>query len=220
MAKKASNERPARKAVKKKDVLNRQIIRIIFAMIFIIFIFLFFYNVFKDNNKIEYQGLVFTKEKFGEIPVFHYYYNFKAPSGNIIKYNLFLRGDPRENNVSVNGEIAFDRGRDVYLAINNTGLVNCPQASLAIGNLVSFINDNQFKVRAGTPNIVESELKNQAYISCKKYPDNFVIEIKKGDSTSISKDNNCYTISVSGCRVLEAVEKFEVQSVLDAKNRV
>ncbi len=89
MAKKASNERQTRKTFKKKDVLNRQIIRIIFEMIFIIFIFLFFYNVFKDNNKIEYQGLVFTKEKCGAIPVFHYYFNFKSAGGNILKNNLF-----------------------------------------------------------------------------------------------------------------------------------
>src|SRR3989344_265330 len=108
-----------------KGIINRQLMIILLGMGALIIIFLISSAVFQSLNKFEYNGLTFTKEKFGQIPVYHYYYFLKSKQGQLIKYNLYLRIDPRKNNVSVDGEILLKDDRSVYLSINTTGLTQC-----------------------------------------------------------------------------------------------
>lgn len=202
---------------KPKKSLDKQLFWIIGWMIFLIIIFLFAFSVFKENQKVDYQGMIFTKAKFGEIPVYHYYYLFKDSQGQLIKYNLYVRTDPRKNNVPVNGEINLIGDRPLFLGINNTGVIECSKSAVAVSDLLSFLLDNQLKVKAGTTDLNESIAKSETYVSCEKYPQNSVIILEKGDSTSINANGNCYTITVSDCEIMDAVEKFKIQAVADAR---
>ena len=198
-------------------LIEKQTIWALVTMGALLLIFLFFFSVFSESRKFDYQGLTFTKEKYGEIPVYRYYYYFTDNSGQMIKYNVYLRNDPRENNIPVTGKIVFNVSKSVYFSINDTGLKECENAVIGVADLTKFLVDNQFQFKAGTPDSTEAKEMNRTKITCEIYPSISVIELRNGNTTQIVKTNNCYKIDVANCEVLEALEKFKVQSLIDAK---
>jgi len=200
---------------------NKEIYLVLGAMALLVLIFFAFYYVFGSLNKIDYRGLTFTKEKFGEIPVFHHYY-YITPD---VLYNLYLRNDPRNNKVPITGAVV-DRGIEfmqkstIYLTIAPDGIVGCPYGSVGVATLASFLVDNQFTVKGASSDKEQAELNNLTYATCKTDPMNKVIMIQGGNETIIEhRTPNCYVITVANCEILPAVEKFEVQAVLDAQAR-
>ncbi|MBI2632142.1 hypothetical protein HYW75_04000 [Candidatus Pacearchaeota archaeon] len=204
------------KSTKRKG--NREIYWIIGIMAVILGILYLSQIIAEEFRTFNYQGLTFTKERFEKIPVFHYYYFFNN-DGQTYKYNLFLREDPRFNNVPVSGNIVFSGERMIFLSINGTGISQCGNSSREIATLTSFFVNNMFNFKAGTPDKKEAEQKNLSFISCKTNPLSDVILIQKGDSTDIKREGSCYKINIADCELLNAIEKFEVQSIIDAKKR-
>ena len=202
---------------KKERRLEKELLGILAFMAFLVIVFLISSSIFRSFNSFEYEGLTFTKERVGEIPVYHYYYYFKD-GGRIIKYNLYLRNDPRTIEVPVEGDkILFDRKGKLYLSINSTGLDQCRYSVLAIADLSRFLTENGINVEGSNLDFWKAWAIRQEWATCENKPDNSVIEIREGSETKISIDDGCYTISVANCEILEATEKFKVQSILDAK---
>lgn len=203
---------------KKNSKLTKNEEGIIIALVVLVILFFLMYFFFHNYGKINYQGLIFTKEKFGKIPIYRYSYYFND-SGQTYKYNLYLRNDPRKNNIPVDEGIEFSRGKMTFISINST-LSKCEDGGIAISSLSAFLTNNLINVKGATPDKKESEENNIRYATCESYPDNTVILIQPGEETRIDKKNkNCYIVSISQCQILDAVEKFEVQSILDAKAR-
>lgn len=199
---------------------KKEIYWILGAMVGLIVLILIISSIMHSSNAFTYQTLRFTKTSYGNLPVFLYNYNFKDPRFNPPKeysFNLLIRKDPRENNVPVNGNIEFSAaGSIVYVGINGT----CKTANRDIASLTSFLNLNLFTIKGGLVDKAEAKKSNLTYISCDKYPDNVVILVQQANETRIDRtSNNCYTISISNCESLEAIEKFEIQAILDAKKR-
>lgn len=181
-------------------------------------LFIVLYYAFQGLGKVEYKGLSFTKEKFGEVLVYSYNYLVKTPSGKIVQRTLYIRGDPRYNNVSITGEIVYPIGKRVYISINGTGLTECEDSMISVASLSNFLANNNFDVRAGTPDESEARMKNQTYVTCDKFPGNVVISLGVGKETKITKSGKyCHNVEVADCRILAAVEKFMIQSLIDAK---
>jgi|SRR3989344_2862561 len=198
---------------------NKEIYWILGAMIVCILVILLIPLISKASNTFRYKGLTFTKERFGEIPVFHYYYSF-SNNGENYQYNLFLRNDPRESKVNVSGEIIYPPATGtVYVSINGEDMAKCKDSLREIYSLADFMQGNLYKVKSGYPNKNFSEQNNLTYIDCSTNPNDMVILIKEGNETKIERNNKCYTVSVANCQLLDAIEKFEVQSVIDARNR-
>ncbi len=202
---------------------TKEIYVILAFMAGLVILFLISVSIFNSLKIFDYEGLTFTKERFGEIPVFHYYYYINNPiTGNVIaKYNLYLRNDPRENDVPIEGEIEFLSPQEYhYISVNGTGLEQCPQSSLAIGTLSAFLTNNQLSVKGASPESEIAEKEVVPYITCENTKDRVVILIQSGNETKIERiGKRCHVISVSNCEILEAIEKFEVQSILDARKR-
>ncbi|MEK6928861.1 MAG: hypothetical protein AABW65_02820 [Nanoarchaeota archaeon] len=207
----------------KKNSKNQEFRYIIAAMTSLIIVFLVFYLLFQGAKTIRYEGLTFTKTKLGEIPLYHYYYYFTGDDGQQYKYNLYLRNNPKKNNVSINGEIAYPRGTYVYLAINTSNLLQCPNLLRDIHSLSSFLHDNlaysNIGLLSGVPDEQQAVENNITHVSCETYPNNVVITLQSGSETKIEKIENCHIVSISQCQTTEAIEKFEVKSILDAKRR-
>lgn len=213
----------AKKEKKKTSPEVIQLYWVLGVMVALIALFLVASYFFQQRHSFEYNGLTFTKELFGEIPVFHYYYYYQKPgTQEFVKYNLFLRGDPRKNDVEFekDGAVEFPLDKTVYVSVSGYGLEKCEKASVAISSLATFLGDNSLSVKGATPRIVQSEINNLTYAECKTKPENPVIEISVGEETKIIKQGMCYKIQVANCEILDAVEKFEVESVLDARARV
>jgi hypothetical protein len=186
------------------------------GVLVLLFIVLSF--VFQSLGKVKYEGLVFTKEKYGDVLIYHYSYLTKVSNGNVRAINVLLRTNPAENNVPIDGEIIYPENKAVYMSINSTGL-NCTYSMVAISELTNFIANNDLSIKIGNPDKSYAEKNNQTYVTCEKYPSNMVISIKTGEETIIRKTGDfCYNVEVADCEILPALEKFIVQSIIDAKN--
>ncbi len=185
--------------------------------LFVLYLVLAF--VFGKLGTFTYEGLVFTKEKFGNILVYHYSYYYESSSGGLIKYNLYLRNDPRKNPVLVIGEIGLVKNNFVFISINGSELSSCEDSGIAVASLSAFLTNNEFKVKGASLDEAEAKANNILFADCKTKQDAQVVVIRKGNETSIMKEDNCYTISIGCDSFVQAVEKFEVQAILDAKAR-
>ena len=207
-----------KKIINEKKISNKPVYKFLGFILFLVLLFFVSSFLIKMTYNFDYQGLGFTKEKFGELIVYHHYYYFKDNYGELFQYNLYLRNDPRSNNISVDGEIVYPTQKDfIYISIGDE-IEKCSDSSLAIAQLSSFITDNQMFLKTGLANEDRAEERNVPHVSCEKYPDDFVISLVRGDETRIEKDNKCYQIEIANCDILKAVEKFEVQSLVDRKN--
>ena len=215
--KKEPKEKNVNKLSKKKD---GQLKLILLWMIGLIILFFLFFSFFQSLNKVEYEGVPFTKTKFGEIPVYHSSYFLQGSTAeNVIKYNLYVRNNPEENDFPITDEISIE-SRTIYLTINETGLLECEQAAIAISDLTSFLVDNQFNLYVGVPDKELAAERDRLYVSCDTAAHGTVITIQEGNENSISRvENGCYDITVSQCQILEGIEKFKVQAVADAQRR-
>lgn len=215
------------KGIKKISKKDREIYWVFGIMLALIAVFLISFSVFDGSKKFDYNGLTFTKESFGEIPVYHHFYYYSNPgitgsavSADVIKYNLYLRIDPRENDVPASGEIFLSLGYETYISVNPIDLTQCEYSSVAIANLAAFLVDNQVPVKSASPNKTMAEEAQAVYATCDTHPENAVIIIESGPASRIYKENdNCYIISVADCEVLEATEKFITKSIIDANRR-
>ncbi len=166
----------------------------------------------------DYEGLTFTREKFGNIPVYHYSYYFIDELGQQYQYNLYLRNDPRTNIVPIDSNIMFKEDRKVYVTLNSTALAQCPNGLRDIASIARFLSDNLISVQAGNIDGGIASQNNLTYVTCENHPDDVVISIVPGNETKITKTYECHTVSYATCEeVLPALEKFMVKSILDAK---
>jgi heme/copper-type cytochrome/quinol oxidase subunit 2 len=204
---------------------NNELYWVIGTIAVLAIVFFASYNLFSSFKTFQYEELTFTKEKFGDIPVFHYYY-FYNYAGEQFKYNLYLRNDPRKNTVPLTGaaiqnDIKFSLGKFVYISLDpNNSIAGCEYSAVGIGSLSSFFVDNQIKVRsASTDRALADELDIQ-YAECGVYEENNVIILKSGPETKIIREDPiCTIIEIANCEVMEAIEKYQVEALLNARER-
>ena len=177
-----------------------------------------FYFMFSSYGKISYEGMEFAMEKYGTLLVYHYSYMIKAPSGQIFEYNLYLRNNPKENNVPVYGKILYPANKIILIGVNGTGLTNCNNSIIAVAELSEFLTGNFISIKGGSVEQNQSISNNTTQISCEKYPENPVIIMQSGNETKVERTNeNCYVISAANCEILKATEKFIVQSLIEIR---
>lgn len=205
---------------KEEKKVEKQLVWIVGSFVVLVLVFLIGYHFFKSLNTEYYQGLKFTKERFDQLIVYHHMYTFITPQGKKIEYNLYVRTNPNENTVPIEGKITF-LGPNIAVGANASSLVGCAQNALALGTLSQFLGDNQFKVKAGSSDEQEARENNVPYVTCDKYNEINGVEISgNANETKIIADGKCVKIFVGPqCNVLEAVEKFEIQTVADSKSK-
>ena len=197
---------------------------IIGVMVFLLVVLFLTFYLSKSSNTFTYHTLKFEKQLYGTLPIYVYSYNFKDITGSAVQeynYHLLLRLDPRKNEVPVDGEIVLNAlGRAIYVSVNTTGFDLCPTTSRDLATLSGFLTGNLFNVNGGVSDAQAAAEANVSYITCEEYPENTVLLIKTGNQSQISKISDaCYQLTVANCEVLNVVEKFEVQSLIDAKKR-
>ncbi len=221
-----NNKKTTKEQTKKEE--SEKSIRLVFYLVLgiavgfllLYFIFsVFFSNISLSSNAFKYKSLPFTKENYAGVNVYHYTYSYQTDNGQTITNNILLRKDPRKNNVPVEGKIIFEGERKIYSTINTSGLLNCSSILRDSSYIPYFLVNNMFNVTIGTIDEAEAQASNVSYITCEKYPNDKVIFIKAGNETRITREGNCFILSVANCELLEVSEKFEVQAILDAKEK-
>ncbi|MGV8142873.1 MAG: hypothetical protein ACP5NS_04570 [Candidatus Pacearchaeota archaeon] len=202
----------------KERKLEKEILGVLVFLGALIVVFLIASSYFKSLNSFEYEGLAFTKKRVGDLQVYHHNYYLKVGQ-KLINYNLYLRHDPRENNVTVVGAKSelLAPGAVAYVSVNSDGLQECRFGALAIGTISSFLSDNQMNIIGGNLNFWDAGARRDQWVTCENRPGNRVVEIVAANETRVVINRNCYRIEVANCQILEAVEKLEVQSLVDTR---
>jgi len=206
-----------------KEVIekNNEIVYVIGGLLLLVVVFIAFYFIFKNIGRVEYEGMYFVKEKLGNVTLYHHNYYIKDDvNGKIYSYNLYLRNDPRYNNAKVEtDDFSFRLGRPFYLGINSTGLSNCSLSMVAIDTLIQFLlyNNNLIKVKTGSVDAEEANLKNVTYVACNRYLGSTTIILESGDETVITKNGDCYRIKIANCEITQGVEKFILEALVNAR---
>ena len=218
--KKNENEESQKAKEENEENKKSNLSWIAIAILILAVVFIVFYYVFQDWGIVKYQGLKFTMEKYGkDLIVYHYEYYFKGPDNQVYKNNVYLRHDPRKNSAPVNGEIVFSNVQPAYISVNSEQLKSCEDSVIAVATLSQFLAHNLFNVKGATPNEKEATERNVTFVNCTTYPEHTTILLQAGEKTSITKEKNCYIVNVSNCEIQQAVERFIVQALIDAKKR-
>ena len=197
---------------------NREICLFLGAGLFLVMIFFGSYFLFGSLNKFEYEGLAFTKEKFGDIPVYKHYYYFNS-NDQLYRYNLYLRNDPRKNVVPITGrtvDIEFTRENFVYVSLDpEKSLVGCEYAAVGVASLSSFLADNQLNVKAASTDEKQAELNDVEHITCENvHTSDVAIILRSGVETKIIHERiNCHIIEINSCESCDTVIKLEAGEV-------
>jgi hypothetical protein len=219
-------EEAAKKTENKPIKEDKELYWILGAAIVVVALFLIFLSFRSSLGSFDYQGLQFEKTKFGDIPIYKYtYFSDKVirTTGSVVRTNqtsrvtVLLRNDPRSLDIPVEGKIEYlQREQFVYVTVNSDLL--CEYSQIAMADLSSFLSQNGFQLRAGVSNEAEAQAQNLGYITCEAHPDRMVISFEAGDEDKVTREGNCYTITVADCDILPPTEKFIIQSIIDAKS--
>ncbi|MSS74698.1 hypothetical protein EXS73_00580 [Candidatus Pacearchaeota archaeon] len=163
-----------------------------------------------------YKGLTFTIEQEGDLRLHHHAY-FIDPT---TRYNLYLREDPRENEVPVTGRIIYD-SRRVYLSVNTSELNTCSDSAVGVGTLTSFLGLNGLKVKSASPDPLKAAEFNVTHADCTTNQEEevtllqaMVIILQAGEESSVERiQDRCFVLTVQNCSVIPVIEKFMVESV-------
>lgn len=207
---KAEGELPS-KAIRKHE--TRQLIWffVIIAIVFASVLIPYFYS--QNLKSFNYAGVDWMKEEYTQFDVYHS--EFPALNGQNYKYNIFLRNDPRENNVTVDGTFKeFKIGGFVSISPEvDSCRGDVSRVMLDLGSFLELGLGIQ-KVWAATPSFEIHNETGREYATCST-KDRTIIMIEKGEPVVLqSRDNPfCYTIRVRDCDDIEPVEKFMTEVV-------
>jgi hypothetical protein len=200
------------KNIKKQE--NRQLI-LFFVVIAIIFLsFLVPYFLIQASKTFNYGDVDWVFEE----DVNYYHGRFAGLTNDAIMYNIYVRNDPRENNVPTDG--TFDDFK--YGAIISTS----PEFDMCRGEASRVMRDlgDFLKTAVGTGVIysgstdpfvaMESERR---YALCDNIQDRTLVIVDVGNNSVAqdSKNSYCYKIYVEDCNDASAVEKFMLKSIID-----
>ncbi|MCK5320947.1 hypothetical protein KAJ38_00025 [Candidatus Pacearchaeota archaeon] len=202
---KAEGELPS-KSVRRREDIQLIWFFVIVALVFASVLVPYFYS--QNLRSFSYAGVDWVEEEYDQFDIYHS--EFPALNGENYKYNIFLRNDPRENNVPTDGNFEdFKVGGFVSIS---------PEVDLCRGDVSRVMLDlGSFlelglgvqEISAATSSFEVHNETGRAYATCStKY--RTVIMIEKGEPSVVQSRHNpsCYTIRVRDCDDIEPVEKF------------
>ena len=194
---------------------QKQLLAVIVTIAVIFIIVFTIYILAQKSRKFEYNGMKFERIMYDQLPLYYTQLNIHRGDGSNVNYNLYLRNDPRGNNIPVEADIKFLVGKS-FITVDE-GMQDCREASLGLINLASFLTGMGFDVKGATSSKQVAENTGHPYISCNNSLDNTVIslEIAEEDSviTQVDGNPNCFILKVKDCNVLNITEKFTVEMI-------
>lgn len=208
------------KGVKKKKEMDGETKQLIYVLASIAIIFLSFIGIYfgiKVSKQFEYLNLEWTIENMAKpgyksINVYHTIFPKNYKGENLGVHNLYLRKDPRKNNISVNiSTLSFSKN---YIVTSDPLLRTCEDAGLAFYSLGDITLALPFikNIIDGSINI-DNIPDGQVYADCQNSSiSTTVVKLFLGNETKVYSNytnQNCYLIELESCEdLLIASEKF------------
>ncbi|RMF55858.1 hypothetical protein D6745_00940 [Candidatus Woesearchaeota archaeon] len=205
----------------KRESEDRRVI-IFFVVVLIVFAaFLIPYFYLEGLKRFDFGGIKWKIEKYKSGDIYHGRFVSLNPHFNNT-HNLYLRVDPRKNNVKVEGNLSnFRYGSAVSF---DRRVSECkgdiPVTVITLGQFLMY-GIGTLKLEVGYFDKNYSVEKNESFIDCNyKNKKRTIVILKMGNESkvSVSPENpSCYIIEVRDCKDIAPIEKFMVQSVIDFK---
>lgn len=162
----------------------------------------FFLAVWWSVNSIrhfEYKNAQYDVVKEQNLILYNTKLKMMQGEKHVADYNFYLRNDPRKlNDIEFTGEILLAKN----IVVNSESDFTCEgDGTIGLANLVKLFGVLNFNVLAD---------KNATCVQDASYS---IIEIVEGNETKITQYGpSCYKMEVKGCEILEATEKFMVET--------
>ena len=211
--KKMEGELP-KKSIRQKE--NTQLIWffVVIAVVFASFLIPYFWV--ESSKVFDYGGAEWAIEEYENLIIYHG--RFISFGNTELTYNLYLREDPRENDVPVEGELnKFKYGGIV--SISPEVDVCRGEASRALFDLSAYLRQGigLEELESATTDKFVSLDEDRRYAVCDNVNDRTLVVVEVGESKVVQDDDNpyCYTIYIEDCEDIRSIEKFMSQSLED-----
>ena len=222
--KKVVKEKSPEEKVSKK-VMDRETKQILGFLIIVGLIFVLFFGTYygiRAQKHFNYGGAEWwiegQKEGWGDLTLYHGRYFVKTTSGKIItNMNLWLRNDPRTNNLPSDINFTKEKIASKVIISFTDDLMECsnrativPQLSQAFGTGLPWTTTS-----GAVANKTTAELLNLTYATCEDAKeDTSVILIQKGEESKVFSNEGCYVIQYGECAdAVKASEKLILELI-------
>jgi hypothetical protein len=205
------------KAIKKGKKIDSQShqlkwVLIVVAIAFIAFLGTYFY--FTTPSTFEYAGLKWEKIDYSGLKMYHSIFPI---FGN--DFNMYLRNDPRENNIPVNASFLIYPHVIIALEPDAGNCYGASLGQLTLGQFLGAAKPAVKKIDVAITDKATADAMNVLYADCKDAVGKTVILIQKSESPSIEQQGNCYIVNVGECENTKAIEKFILAVVAQANQQ-
>ena len=206
----------------KKSVIEHEERQLVwfFVIVGIVFaIVLVSYFGAESVKAFEFGGVDWRVEEYAEPLGIIYHGQFMALNGANMEFNIFLRNDPRTNDVFTEGN---------FIDFNYGGIISWSdeieacrgEVSRAMADVGAFIitGIGVGKLETATTNPEVSDISDRKYVDCSSDLNKTVVVVQKGESSVIQDSDNshCYVINVADCNDVAPMEKFITKTISDA----
>jgi len=172
------------------------------------------YYWFEGVKSFEFDGVDWVYEE----DVGYYHGRFENLLGRNYFYNIYLKNDPRKNNVLVEG--TFDKFKYGLIISTSPEFDMCRgDASRVMRDLGAFMKDGlgTDAPRAGSTDEGVANKSERLFATCNSIVNRTVLIIERGDDFVAQNiyNPNCYTITVGDCNDASSVEKFMLKVIKD-----
>jgi len=212
---KAEGELPKKSVVKDEE---RQLVWFIVIIGVVFVAFLIPYFTIEGAKTFEYGGVDWAIEEYAEPTGDIYHGRFSPAVTPDLTFNVYLRGDPRENFVETVGvfdkfkgggiisltpEVDACRGELTRAMFDLTSFL---EQGIGVGSIAVGYTDRSFAVERG-----------KRYALCDNVNDRVLVIVDIGESRVVQDEKNpyCYTIYAESCNDVSSVEKFILKSIDD-----
>jgi hypothetical protein len=213
---------PSEDKVSKKivDRENRQMLWFFIIIAVVIASVLISYFYVQNSKSFEFEGINWVFEDYGD---FSYYHGrFLNLISNEFIYNIYLRNDPRKNDVPTEG--TFDKFKYGVVISTSPEFDSCRgDASRVMRDLGAFMREG-FGAGPSEPGSTDENVainSERLFARCDNIDNKTVLVVDVGEKNSVIQDKeniNCYTILVEDCDDASSAEKFMLKVIKDFGN--
>jgi flagellar biosynthesis GTPase FlhF len=170
--------------------------------------------VVSEARKVDYVGLTFTKENFGQIPIYTTMLSGQTINGNPLNFKLPLRGNPKESKIPFEGDLRLDADRDIYLSVDiESGVHEC--GSDALINFGYFMGALEYDLQTTVTSKEAAEEYNKSHVVCENTNGASVFILTTGEESRIVQQgsDDCYKLEVNDCELTEVMERLEIATL-------
>lgn len=210
---KAEGELP-KKSVRKKEDRQLMWLVVIVGLVFASILIPYFY--IQNSKSFEFARANWTIEDYENLRVFHG--RFKSLAGANLIYNIYLRGDPRENLVETSG--TFDKFKYGGFVSMSPEVDECRgEIGRAMFDLGAFLRQGVGveDVKSGSTDKSVALESNRRHAVCNTVQDRTLVIVELGEPKVVQNEDYpyCYTIYMNDCDDTTSIEKFMIKTMDD-----